>query len=105
MADKPRRYLLQEALEKILGSENVYFNPPENIRMTYPAIVYSVSRKDTKRADDSVYSATTGYDVMYIRKDPDSSIDEAIFSTFPHSTFNRAFVSDNLHHDVYVVYY
>ena len=34
------RYELHEFLCEILGSRNVYFQPPESVKMKYPAIVY-----------------------------------------------------------------
>lgn len=38
-----RRYELQAVLEGILGSGNVYFQPPENLKMRYDCIVYERS--------------------------------------------------------------
>ena len=32
---------LHEALCEALGSKNVYFSPRSNVKMSYPAIVYS----------------------------------------------------------------
>ena len=37
------RLELDEELVKILGSKNVYFQPPESLKLNYPAIVYSLS--------------------------------------------------------------
>ena len=36
------RLELQDTLETILESRNVYFNPPESIKMNYPAIIYKL---------------------------------------------------------------
>ena len=33
---------LQTFLEEILESRNVYFQPPESVKMKYPAIVYAL---------------------------------------------------------------
>ena len=35
-----RRNDLQKLLVEVLGSKNVYFQPPESVKMKYPAIVY-----------------------------------------------------------------
>lgn len=37
---------LQYLLENILGSRHVYFQPPETVKMNYPAIVYSLDGID-----------------------------------------------------------
>ena len=34
------RLELQSKLEEILGSRQVYYQPPETVKMEYPAIVY-----------------------------------------------------------------
>lgn len=36
------RLNLQTFLEEILESRNVYFQPPESVKMKYPAIVYAL---------------------------------------------------------------
>ena len=45
-----RRYELQAVLEGILGSGNVYFQPPENLKMRYDCIVYERSEIETVHA-------------------------------------------------------
>ena len=40
------RLKLQELLEKLLESKNVYYQPPESKKMEYPAIKYSVDKID-----------------------------------------------------------
>ncbi len=95
---------LHESLCEILGSRNVYFQPPETIRMKYPAIVYSRSRFDNKHADDTVYMQSRVYSVTVIDKDPDSTIVEKM-SIFPRCRFDRHYVADNLNHDVFTIYY
>ena len=39
---------LHELLVSVLGSRNVYFQPPESIRMQYPAIVYARNNMQNK---------------------------------------------------------
>lgn len=87
------------------GKQYVYFQPPESTKMSYPCIVYARSSGDTKYADNIPYNYTKAYDITVIDKDPDSAIVDAMFTAFPMSRYNRHFVSDNLNHDVFVVYY
>lgn len=98
------RLELQALLEGLLGSRNVYFQPPESLKMQYPAIVYS--RNDIKNgfADDAVYMRSCAYTVTVIDKDPDSGIVERVLA-LPMCRFNRNFKSDNLNHDVFTLYY
>lgn len=98
------RLELHETLCDILGSRNVYYQPPESIRMKYPAIVYSRSRIDNTYANDDVYKQETSYSVTVIDEDPDSPIVEAM-SLLPRCRFDRHFISDNLNHDTFTLYY
>lgn len=99
-----QRLELQSLLETLLGSENVYFQPPENIQMQYPAIVYERDSVDTKFADNNPYSHTKRYQVTVIDRDPDSSIPDAV-AKLPRCLFLRHFVADNLNHDIYGLYF
>ena len=100
----PSRFELQTTLEEILGSRNVYFQPPSSVRMQYPAIIYS--RKDTEKrpADDSTYHKLPSYEVILIDKNPDSKYVEKIFD-LPYCSFDRHYESDNLNHDVFTLYF
>lgn len=95
---------LQTELEELLGSRNVYFQPPASVRMKYPAIVYTRSDIDNNFADDSVYMQSHFYEVTVIDEDPDSEIVDAV-SKFPTCRFSRHFTSENLNHDTFIIYY
>lgn len=98
------RLKLQTELEIILGSRNVYFQPPESIRMIYPAIVYSRARIDNRHANDFVYKQNDAYEVIVIDRNPDSEIVRKI-SKLPKCRFDRHYKADNLNHDVFTLYY
>lgn len=95
---------LHEELCKILGSRNVYFQPPVSVSMKYPAIVYERDNIRNSHADDGVYKQSPVYSVTVIDFDPDSEIVEKI-SKLPKCSFSRHFTSDNLNHDVFTLYY
>lgn len=101
MAD---RLDLQTMLEELLGSRNVYYQPPESIKMSYPAIVYNRSDIRNTYANNSVYSQAYAYTLTVIYYDPDSEIVEKI-SKLPMCSFSRHFTSDNLNHDVFTIFY
>lgn len=95
---------LHQVLKDILGSANVYYQPPENIKMNYPAIVYARSDIRNDFADNGVYRQSHSYAVTVIDKNPDSEIVEKV-SALPMCRFNRHFTSENLNHDVFTLYY
>lgn len=99
------RLELQSKLEELLGSRNVYFQPPESIKLNYPCIIYSrgITHK-TIFANDNQYQHRIRYDVIIIDKNPDSEILDKIAS-LPMCVFQRHYTSNNLNHDVYELYY
>lgn len=96
------RLQLQQLLETF--TEHVYFQPPTNIVMEYPCIVYRRDFADTKFADDKPYDHRLRYQITIIDRDPDSEIPAKV-AAMPMSLFNRFFTVDNLNHDVYNVYF
>jgi hypothetical protein len=99
-----KRVQLQSLLEEILGSGNVYFQPPSNVQMKYPCIVYGRDDLDSKFADNSPYSQTRRYQVTIIDRDPDSEVPTKV-AALPMCAFNRFFPANNLNHDVYTLYF
>lgn len=98
------RLNLQADLEEILGSRNVYFQPPSSVRMRYPAIVYSRKDVEKRSANDGVYRRLPSYELILIDKDPDSKFVDKILE-LPYCSFDRHYESDNLNHDVFTLYH
>ncbi|MGM9968898.1 MAG: hypothetical protein ACI35S_00710 [Anaeroplasma sp.] len=98
------RLTLQSKLEEILGSKNVYFQPPESLKINYPAIVYKRSSLLNTFANDNVYNQSCFYEITVIDRKPDSNITKKI-SRLPKTKFDRSFTSNNLNHDVLTIYY
>lgn len=94
---------LQQVLEEILGTEYVYFQPPETIRMVYPCIVYVRNGGDTTHADNNPYTFDVNYTVTVIDPNPDSPILEQI-AMLPKCRYDRHFTANNLNHDVFTIY-
>lgn len=95
---------LQAKLERILGSRNVYYQPPETVKINYPAIVYSKDNITSRYADDQKYSKMDRYEIIVIDKKPDNDVINSILE-LPYSSFSRHYTSDNLHHDVLSLHY
>lgn len=100
----PSRIELQRLLEGILGSRNVYFQPPTNIKMKYPAIVYQRDTIEAMFADNLPYKLDERYSIMVIDPDPDSKIPGKI-AHLPSCYHTRRFTADNLNHDVFTIHY
>jgi hypothetical protein len=97
-----RRLQLHDLL--LTFCDNVYFQPPANIYMEYPCIVYSRDFAETKFADNQPYDKVQRYLVTVIDRDPDSDIPDKV-AGMPMNTFNRFFTTDDLNHDVYQVFF
>lgn len=100
MAD---RLDLHAKFEEILESNNVYFQPPANVRMKYPAIVYSLDNFLIKRANNASYITVPGYSVILITDDPDNGFVEKILQ-LPHCRFNQFYEAENLNHYKFTIY-
>ena len=101
MAD---RLELHSVLQELLGSSNVYYQPPESIKMQYDAIRYSKKTIDGKYANDRKYSMIDCYEVIVISRLPDNPVIKKLLS-LPYCSYDRHYVADNLHHDVLTIYW
>lgn len=99
-----RRLLLQALLEEILGSDKVYFQPHSDIQMAYPAIVYSRDYAETTFADNRPFLHEKRYLVTVIHRDPDNPVYDRL-AMLPKCVFVRSFVADNLHHDLFNIFF
>ena len=98
------RLELQTKLEELLGSRNVYYQPPESIKMEYPAIVYSKSDIQSRFANGSAYSLSSSYEIIVIDRKPDNPVIDKLL-IMPYCSFDRHYKSDNLNHDILTLYY
>lgn len=98
------RLELQSLLESILGSGNVYFQPPSTLKMTYPAIRYMLNSIDNVRANNAVYVQNKSYKIILIDEDPDSEYVDEILK-LPMCSFTTAYPSDGLNHWVFNLYF
>lgn len=98
------RLELQSILEELLGCKNVYYQPPENLKMEYPAIRYSKTKIDSRYADSMKYSTITRYEITVIDRRPDNNVINKILE-LPLSSYDRHYTSDNLNHDIIILYF
>ena len=125
MSTISNRLGLQTLLESILASLNnggtdeavevdgafdpvtdgfVYFQPPENVKLRYPCIIYKRNSGKTKFANNKPYNHRMSYTVTVVDANPDSKIPAKV-AALPMCTHERSFTSNNLNHDVFTLYY
>ena len=100
-----RRLDLHSKLCEILGSDHVYFQPPESVRMSYPAIRYNLSNIKPKRANNHMYLIRKRYLVTVIDKDPDADWETTMLNSMEYCEFERSYVADNLNHWQFSLYW
>lgn len=93
---------LHQLLE--LFTEHVYFQPPVNVQLEYPCIIYRRDFATTFFANGKPYTYTTRYMVTVIDRNPDSDIPNKV-AAMPMTLFNRFYTVDNLNHDVFNVFF
>lgn len=99
-----QRLLLQQLLEEIQGSDQVYFQPGRNVTMEYPCIVYNVDDLLTLHANNNVYKQDVGYQVVVIDRDPDNQTWRKV-GMLPKCSFQRSEVVENLNHYYFNLYF
>lgn len=98
------RLELHELLKELLGSSNVYYQPPASKQMEYDAIKYSRKDITNTHADDMKYSLTNCYELIVIAKKPDHPVIAKLLA-LPYCSYDRWYVVDNLNHDVLTLYF
>lgn len=99
-----QRLELQVLLELIVGSPNVYFQPPPSVQMEYPAIVYHLDYRLIRHADNAPWQNRKRYLVTVIDRDPDSDIPDKV-ADLPMCSFDRFYTADDLNHYVSRLYF
>ena len=95
---------LQQTLETLLKTRHVYYDPPESVKMEYPAIRFTKSDIHTKHANDKLYLHKNQYEITVIDRRPDNPVIYEILK-LPMSDYGRHYTVDNLHHDTITLYY
>lgn len=98
------RVELQSKLEELLGSNNVYYQSPESVKMNYPAIRYKKTKIKPTHANNAVYLKSTCYEVTVIDQKPDNPVIDKLLE-LPMCSHDRHYSSNNLNHDVLTLYY
>ena len=98
------RLELQALLVDLLGSDNVYFQPPPNVSMQYPCIIYNRDRIRINHADNAPYKHEKRYQIIVVDLDPDSDIPDKV-SKLSKCDHIRFYTADSLNHDVFTIFF
>lgn len=96
---------LQTMLMEFLGSSNVYFQPPESLKIQYPAIVYDIYRVNQRFASDKQYLNYPGWSVTVIDKSKEVDWISKALEEFKYCSVERIYTADNLAHYSFIIYY
>lgn len=99
-----QRLELQALLVGLLGSTNVYFQPPPNLTMKYPCIMYQRDEINTVFADNRPYKHMTRYQVTIVDRNPDSVLHFRV-AQLPMCSYDRFYTANGLNHDVYNLFF
>lgn len=95
---------LQNFLEKMMGNDHVYYQPPATVKMKYPAIKYERSTFVNQYANNITYKQKIAYTLTILDKKPDNPV-IAKLSKLPLCRFDRHYTSDGLNHDVFTIFF
>lgn len=95
---------LDTMLCEILGSDHVYYQPPESIKLVYPCIVYSSDAPFVHHASNHVYHRRKAYEIVYISRNPDEEAVDKI-ADLPYCSMSKPYTAENLYHYPYTIYY
>ena len=85
------------------NNNNIYYQPPENIKIEYPALIYTKDNINIKYANNRSYIMKDRYMITIIDKKPDNQAIKKILN-LENTSYNRHYVSNGLNHDVLTIY-
>lgn len=94
---------LLRMLQQVVQHNRVYFQPPENLKIGYPAVVFHLSKIEIDHASDAPYKGAREYSVTLITKDPEPDVIDEILK-IPYSSLDTTYISDGMNHFVFTVY-
>lgn len=95
---------LQSKLEELLGSRNVYYNPPATLKMQYNAIRYSLGAAQATYADDRKYKNMNRYELIVIARESDPEVVDKLLE-LPYCSMGTPYKADNLNHYPLTLYW
>lgn len=95
---------LHDKLTQLLGSRNVYYQPPEGLKLKYPCIIYELNDVKTNHANNLPYDISKAYSITVVDEDPDSEIADRML-TLPLCKFVDTYTSQGLNHYKFTLFH
>lgn len=83
---------------------NIYFTPPDDVTLKFPACVVTREDFDVRKANNIPYISNMGYKIVYMSKNESDEVFMKIANTFRYSAFRSEYKVNGLYHKVFVVY-
>lgn len=98
---------LRDKLYLVNNTKNVYYDPPESIRMEYPCFRFELNNIDVRHADNYAYARKPRWSVTYITRDVEEieEVSRQMLDIFQYCNFDTSYRADNLQHSVYNLYF
>ena len=100
-----RRTKLLREIKQFVNGPNVYFQPPESVKLTYPCVICSYDDTLSIYADDKCYQKFHIYRLLVVDKNPDSKFPGLITDHFSYASPGRPYISDGLYHFPITLHY
>lgn len=97
-------HLLLKSIAAEVPGTVVYFQPPEESKMTFPAIRYTKSTKQNRQANNRVYNQQQFYEIIVIEHDPEKPLADLV-SKIPGVQCGASYKYNNLYHEPFTIYY
>ena len=91
-------------LKDVMEDNATYFQPPEDVKLIYPCLIYTLQSLEHRTANDAKYNKYRRYTLLLISRDKDEPLVDKI-EDLPFCSHQNHYVSDNLYHDAFTLYY
>ncbi len=85
-------------------TEHVYNQPPTNVAIQYPCILYKRTAEEVQWADNRRFADKIRYEVTVIDPNPDGTLWQKV-RELPLCKLERHFTADTLNHDVFNLFF
>ena len=96
---------LREIQLKALKYQHTYFEPTEKTRLQYDAMVYKNAGMFNRRANNRSYIIRNRWQVIWISRDPETPVPRMIQEHFELCEPGQPYMSENLYHYPFTIYY
>lgn len=82
-----------------------WYQPPDNTKLEYPAIVYKRKASAIEHADNRAYKVEKCYEIKVFDPDPDSRFVDWMINNIPGIRHDNHYTNNNLYVDVFTCYW